>query len=36
MCSMHGVRTSSLHQVVELVYHRPKVEVKIKHTIILE
>jgi hypothetical protein len=36
MCSIHDVRTSSLSQVVELAYHRPVVEVKIKHLFILE
>jgi hypothetical protein len=36
MCSIHDVRTSSLSQVVELAYHRPVVEVEIKHLFILE
>jgi hypothetical protein len=36
MCSIHDVRTSSLRQVVQLAYHRPVVEVKIKHLFILE
>jgi hypothetical protein len=36
MCSIHDVRTSSLSQVVELAYHRPVVEVEIKHLFILK
>jgi hypothetical protein len=36
MCSIHDVRMSSLSQVVELAYHRPVVEVKIRHLFILE
>jgi hypothetical protein len=35
MCSIHDIREISLSQVVELVYHRPVVEV-IKHLFILE
>jgi hypothetical protein len=33
---MFYARASSLSQVVELAYHRPVVEVKIKHLFILE
>jgi hypothetical protein len=36
MCSIHDVRMSSLSQVVEFAYHRPVVEVEIKHLFILE
>jgi hypothetical protein len=34
--SIHDVRTSSLSQVVKVAYHRPVVEVNIKHMFILE
>jgi hypothetical protein len=36
MCSIHNGRLSSLSQVVELAYHRPVVEVKIKHVFLVE
>jgi hypothetical protein len=35
MCSTHDVRTSSLSQVVEPVYHRPVIDIEIKHLFIL-